>query len=180
MDVCCAPISSISPIKQGAFRKLINEIRPFSWDKNNFTTPFQITEFEKYAGRNSAILDVGCGYGRTLNELHQLGFHNLVGIDFSSGMIERGKAQFPYLDLRTKETDSIDLPSQGIDAVILFAVLTCIPNNSEQEKLIQEINRVLKPNGILYINDFLLNDDERNKIRYAKFVPAFRFQYPKI
>lgn len=123
---------------------------------------------------------MGCSYGRTLNELHQLGFHNLVGIDFSSGMIERGKAQFPYLDLRTKETDSIDLPSQEVDAVILFAVLTCIPNNSEQEKLIQEINRVLKPNGILYINDFLLNDDERNKILYAKFVPAFRFQYPKI
>lgn len=104
-----------------------------------FTTPFQITEFEKYVGRNSTILDVGCGYGLTLNELHQLGFHNLVGIDFSSGMIEQGKAQFPFLDLRTKETDSIDLPSQGVDAVILFAVLTCIPNNSEQEKLIRKL-----------------------------------------
>lgn len=147
------------------------------WDqvstKKQFTTPFHAAEFEKYVGRNSVILDVGCGYGRTLNELYQLGFQHLIGIDFSSGMIERGKEQFPYLDLRTKIADNIDLPDQSVDAVILFAVLTCIQNNSEQEKLIREIERVLRPNGILYVNDFLLNDDDRNKKRYAEFASKY-------
>lgn len=147
------------------------------WDQvsttKQFTTPFHAAEFEKYVGRNSVILDVGCGYGRTLNELYQLGFQHLIRIDFSSGMIERGKEQFPYLDLRTKIADNIDLPDQSVDAVILFAVLTCIQNNSEQEKLIREIERVLRPNGILYVNDFLLNDDDRNKKRYAEFASKY-------
>ena len=147
------------------------------WDQvsttKQFTTPLHAAEFEKYVGRNSVILDVGCGYGRTLNELYQLGFQHLIGIDFSSGMIERGKEQFPYLDLRTKIADNIDLPDQSVDAVILFAVLTCIQNNSEQEKLIREIERVLRPNGILYVNDFLLNDDDRNKKRYAEFASKY-------
>lgn len=148
------------------------------WDgvseKKQFTTPFHADELCKYLIPNSKVLDVGCGYGRTLNELHQLGFQNLIGIDFSNEMIERGKRQFPYLDLRTKTTDCIDIPDKSVDAVILFAVLTCIQSDLEQEELVKEIERVLKPNGILYVNDFLLNDDERNLKRYAEFTDKYK------
>ena len=143
------------------------------WDsvseKKQFTTPFQAEELCKYLSKNSKILDVGCGYGRTLDELYQMGYHNLIGIDFAEGMINRGNRQFPYLYLRVKETSDINMPDDSVDAVILFAVLTCIQNNKELKKLISEIKRVLKPNGILYVNDFLLNTDERNLTRYKKF-----------
>lgn len=141
--------------------------------KKEFTTPFHVGEFEKYVEKNATILDLGCGYGRTLDELYQSGYHKLIGIDFSNRMIERGIAQFPYLDLRINENAKIDLPNQSIDAVILFAVLTCIHDNSEQLELVKEIHRVLKPNGILYVNDFLLNSDERNKKRYEKFAGIY-------
>lgn len=138
--------------------------------KKEFTTPFQAEDFLKYVKQDKYVLDVGCGYGRTLDELYRNGYRNLIGIDFSNGMIERGKEQFPYLDLRVKkEADKIDLPDASVDAVILFAVLTCIRMNEEQEQLLSEIKRVLKPNGILYVNDFLLNTDERNLSRYEKF-----------
>jgi ubiquinone/menaquinone biosynthesis C-methylase UbiE len=101
--------------------------------------------------------------------LHHLGYKHLIGIDSSQGMIKRGKQQAPYLDLRLKKDAGIDLPDHSIDAVILFAVLTCIKSNEEQQALISEIYRVLKPAGILYINDFLINTDERNQSRYRKF-----------
>lgn len=142
-------------------------------DKKEFTTPFQTKEFSKYVNRNSVILDVGCGYGRTLNELYNSGYHNLIGIDFSDCMIERGKKQFPYLDLRLKKGTKIALPDAGVDAVILFAVLTCIHTNEDQEELLAEIKRVLKPQGILYVNDFLLNTDERNHLRYEQFKETY-------
>ena len=138
-------------------------------EKKEFTTPFQAEAFSKYVKKESRILDVGCGYGRTLDELYQKGYRNLTGIDFSGGMIERGKKQFPYLDLRIKDTDKIALPDECIDAVILFAVLTCIRTDEEQQPLLKEIKRVLKPQGILYVNDFLLNSDERNVARYKKY-----------
>ncbi len=138
-------------------------------EKKEFTTPFQAEEFSKYVKKDSCILDIGCGYGRTLSELYHNEYRNLIGIDFSSGMIERGKQQFPYLDLRVKEDMGIALPDASVDAVILFAVLTCIRTNEEQEQLLSEIQRVLKPQGILYVNDFLLNTDERNLSRYEKF-----------
>ena len=103
------------------------------WDsvsgKKQFTTPFHAESFSKYVNPNDKILDVGCGYGRTLNELYHSGYRNLAGLDFSKGMIDRGKEQFPYLDLRVKDTDEIDMPDGSVDAVILFAVLTCIRTN---------------------------------------------------
>lgn len=141
--------------------------------KKEFTTPFQAEEFSKYVKKNNRILDVGCGYGRTLNELYHNGYHNLIGIDFSDGMIERGRQLFPYLDLRVKEDTQIALPDASVDAVVLFAVLTCIRSNEEQEQLLSEIQRVLKPQGILYVNDFLLNTDDRNLSRYEKFKETY-------
>lgn len=147
------------------------------WDSvsgtKQFTTPFQADVFEQYVNTDGRILDVGCGYGRILNELYHMGYKNLTGIDFSTGMIERGKRQFPHLTLLVKEDESIDFPDSHFDAVILFAVLTCIPSDYEQRKLISEIKRVLKPGGILYINDFLLNTDERNISRYQKYANQY-------
>lgn len=142
-------------------------------EKKEFTTPFQIGEFEKYVKKDSVILDVGCGYGRTLAQLYDNGYKNLIGIDFARNMIERGREQFPYLDLRVKEDERIALPDNSVDAVILFAVLTCIVNNEEQRGLIAEIRRVLKPGGILYVNDFLLNMDERNELRYSEYAEKY-------
>ena len=143
------------------------------WDSvsniKEFTTPFQSEEFSKYVSKDALIVDIGCGYGRTLNELSLSGYTNLMGSDFSEGMIERGRKQFPQLTLKVKTDDRIDLPDSSVDAVILFAVLTCIAGDAEQETLIGEIRRILKSGGVLYVNDFLLNEDERNLTRYQQF-----------
>ncbi|WP_343208811.1 class I SAM-dependent methyltransferase [Anaerolentibacter hominis] len=142
------------------------------WDKaageKEFTVTFPFEAWEGYIDRNSRILDVGCGYGRTLNELYQKGYHNLTGMDFSGEMIRRGKRQFPCLDLRIMEEGILDLPDESVDAVLLFAVLTCIRENEKQHGLLKEIRRVVKPGGVILISDFLMNSDERNRARYQR------------
>ena len=143
------------------------------WNKvsetKQFSTPFQIDEFSKYVKKDDVILDVGCGYGRTLNELYTNGYKNLIGIDFSKGMIERAKKINSDIDFRIMNNSKIDLPDNSVDSVILLAVLTCIVEDKEQEYLVSEIYRVLKKGGAIYINDFLLNNDERNLNRYNEF-----------
>lgn len=138
-------------------------------EKKEFTTPFQADAFSRYVGKDAIISDVGCGYGRTLNELRKQGYTRLVGFDFSSGMIARGLRQYPGLDLRVMQDDTIAQPDNSVDAVILFAVLTCIVKDQEQKQLISEIYRIMKPKGILYVNDFLINTDARNVARYAQY-----------
>jgi ubiquinone/menaquinone biosynthesis C-methylase UbiE len=143
------------------------------WDKaaekKEFPTPFKIEEFEKFVSKEMNILDVGCGYGRTLNELHNRGFENLNGIDYSQGMINRGLRERPYLNLIKTDGDRIPFPDNEFDAVLLVAVLTSNTKDEEQENIISEISRVLKNGGILYLTDFLINQDKRNIERYQKY-----------
>ena len=141
------------------------------WDlaatSKDFTTPLNFEVFSKYVGRQAAVLDLGCGYGRVLEELSRKGYSRLTGLDFSKGMIRRGLSLYPHLDLRVG--DAAGLESESFEAVLLVAVLTCLARDEDQLTLLREIRRVLRPGGILYINDFLLNQDGRNLARYEEF-----------
>ncbi|MBR2704424.1 MAG: class I SAM-dependent methyltransferase [Clostridia bacterium] len=143
------------------------------WDsvaeEKNFTTPFQADLFEKYVEKDSIVVDIGCGYGRTLNELHELGYNNLIGIDYSGEMIKRGQSLYPYINFIKNDASKLNMEDNSVDSIILLGVLTCTVSNDDQKNLINEINRILKPGGIVYINDFLVNDDERNVERYNSF-----------
>ncbi|GMQ60223.1 hypothetical protein AN1V17_46230 [Vallitalea sediminicola] len=142
-------------------------------DSKSFTTPFQFSVFSKYISKDDMILDIGCGYGRTLHQLYEKGYNKLYGIDFSKNMIDRGKLQFSHLNLECTDSKSLEYEDNSFDAVIILAVLTSIISNDDQLALISEIRRVLKPKGIIYINDFLINSDERNVKRYNVFHNMF-------
>lgn len=138
-------------------------------DEKNFTTPIKVQVFSEMINKEAKILDIGCGYGRVLNELSLNGYKNLYGVDFSYKMIERGRKQFPKINFTVQEDKRLPYEDNSFDSIILFAVLTCIVVDEDQIFLMNEIKRVLKPNGLLYINDFLLNTDERNVERYNMY-----------
>ena len=143
------------------------------WNKvsgtKEFTTLLEVEKLKKHLNPDARIIDYGCGYGRTLDTLWQHGFKNTIGYDFSEGMIRRGRQTFPHLNLNVSKNNAIPADNNSVDMVILFAVLTCIIDNSEQTGLLKEIYRVLKPGGLIYVNDFLLNTDRRNINRYNTF-----------
>lgn len=143
------------------------------WDEiaeeKEFPTPFLMAQFKKHVTKEMKILDVGCGYGRILNELHENGFDNLTGVDYSHAMIKRGLRLYPNLNLVKNKGDDLPFSDNTFDAVILIGVLTSNIQNEHQKELILEISRVLTDQGILYISDFLLNNDERNLNRYQKY-----------
>ena len=146
-------------------------------DSKEFTTPFNKELFAQYVSAENRILDIGCGWGRILSVLYKDGYRNLLGLDISPDMIKVGKERFPFLDLRVKTDNNIDLPDESVDTVILFAVLTCIADDETQSLLLSEIHRVLKKSGTLYINDFLLNTDERNLQRYNAAADMHKYPY---
>ncbi|MGX1673300.1 class I SAM-dependent methyltransferase [Streptomyces sp. NPDC055400] len=130
------------------------------WDAaagtKTFTHPLHLPWLEGIS-RHAAILDYGCGYGRVMEELEQRGFGNLTGVDASPGMIHRARQLHPTMDFAALDAPPVSpYPDAGFDAVLLFAVLTCVPSDEAQHRLIAELNRILKPGGILYISDLLL------------------------
>lgn len=139
------------------------------WDRaaatHSFTHPMNL-EWLAPLRHQARILDYGCGYGRTLQVLYEHGLRNGLGVDFSGGMIARGRALHPHLDLRTIGALPLAEPDGAFDAVLLFAVLTCIPRDEDQIALIAELRRLLKPGGLLYVSDYPLQTDARNLARY--------------
>ncbi|MBV1855499.1 class I SAM-dependent methyltransferase [Catellatospora tritici] len=118
--------------------------------------------------REARVLDFGCGYGRVMNELAGQGFTDLTGVDVSESAVRRGLAASAGLDLRVIAPGAaLPFPDGSYDMVLLFAILTCVPSDAAQEALVAELIRVLAPGGLLYVSDVSLQDDDRNRARYA-------------
>lgn len=140
------------------------------WDKvagqKSFRHPLNRDLFTSYVERDSRVLDIGCGYGRILEQLETFGYCDTLGIDSSQRMIARATEELPHLHFRFAEGTDTGKPSESVDAVTIFSVLTSVPESSSQERLVQECWRVLRPGGIAYVSDLYLNDDSRNIERY--------------
>lgn len=140
------------------------------WDEQAkgavFTHPFDMKTFSSLVPCSGLVLDVGCGYGRIIRELCGSGYIRLIGLDPSEKMIQRGRREIPNVDLKVWNGPELPGPPGSVDAVVLFAVLTCIPRDKAQKNLIHEIEKKLRPGGILYVSDYYLQEDERNRKRY--------------
>lgn len=141
------------------------------WDAaatKTFTHPLHLPWLDGI-DRHSAVLDYGCGYGRTLRDLAQQGFDDLTGVDTSPGMIERARVLHPAMRFSVLDAPPFSrYPDASFDLAVIFAVLTCIPGEAAQHRLVAELGRVLKPGGTLYVSDYPLQDDERNRSRYDR------------
>ena len=89
------------------------------------------------------ILDAGCGTGEHAAQLAEAGA-DVVGVDASAEMVERGRARFPGLDLRVGDLRTLE--ESGFDAVLSNAVLHWIP---EAGRAAAALAGALRPGGRL-------------------------------
>lgn len=98
-----------------------------------------------------AILDVGCGTGRLLREAHRRWPDaQVIGVDLSPGMIEQARQLAKYATLFVASAEDLPLPPSSID----LAVSTMSFHHwTDQVGGIQEVVRVLRPGGRLFLAD---------------------------
>lgn len=94
------------------------------------------------------LLDVGASTGIIDNELSKH-FKKVIGIDIDKNAIKFAKKNFSKQNLTFKVDDAINLSFDNnlFDIVICAQVYEHVPND---QKLIDEIHRVLKPGGVCY------------------------------
>ena len=136
--------------------------------QKTFGHPLNLQRMGQWLSPDSRILDFGCGYGRCLGKLFNSGYRNLIGFDFSPAMIEAARIRFPEIAFQETQPSIIPLPDACADGALLFSVLTCVPTDDGQRAILRELQRVLRPSGLLYISDLWLQSDERNLVRYTR------------
>jgi len=101
--------------------------------------------------KDKDILEIGCGNGYGGYLINQLQPKSYVGLDVMEEQIEIACRNYPqYKYLVQDATDLSQFGNASKDVVIIFGVLHHIP---EWRKVIDEIKRVLKPNGNLFLEE---------------------------
>lgn len=102
------------------------------------------------------VLDLCCGMGRHSLVLSEEGYQ-VTGVDLSDVLLEEAKEmdQEQAVTWISGDMRQLPLPSSEFDAVLnLFTSFGYFKKDKEHIKVLQEIYRVLKPNGC-FIIDFL-------------------------
>jgi D-alanine-D-alanine ligase len=107
--------------------------------------------------QHAHILDVCCGQGRHALELARRGFANVAGVDRSAFLLEQARARAALAGLPVKfhEGDARTIPvaSEGFDAVLVLGnSFGYFESFSEDEAMLCDIRRVLRPTGSLLLD----------------------------
>lgn len=135
-------------MKKNAYKEMyLNEL-DHAWYKQ--TRELLIDNLEKYLKKNARILDAGSGTGGTIHRLTQYGFKNIFGIDISSTALSYSRKR-GINSIRIGSINSLPYKNNSFDAVICMDVL--YHKGVNQKQAINEISRVLKKEGILYVQE---------------------------
>jgi ubiquinone/menaquinone biosynthesis C-methylase UbiE len=105
------------------------------------------------------ILDVGCGTGGVLRSLVSWGAQpqNLAGVDVLEERIQLAQRLSPNICFSVADARELPFANDSWDMVILFTVISSVPNPSIQSQIALESLRVLKPQGAVLWYDFWIN-----------------------
>ncbi|MEK7603248.1 MAG: class I SAM-dependent methyltransferase [Patescibacteria group bacterium] len=110
----------------------------------------------KDLAKDRVVLDIasGAGYGSAF--LAQTA-KKVIGVDYDRTAVAYSKELYPLknVEFRVGDAQLLPLEDSSVDVVVSLETIEHIPN---PEKMVKEVVRVLKPNGIFYVST--PNDEE--------------------
>ena len=135
----------------------------FSWNPQEFDALLETCRSDdavhlsiKYlTSKDMRILEAGCGNGRVVKYLFDLGFSNIHGIELNSDAVRQINASFPELKVRTG--DLLDMPYEKgyFDVVLSYGVVEHFPDSVLLP--LQQMHDILKPGGVAVVTVPSLN-----------------------
>lgn len=130
------------------------------------------------------ILDLGCGTGGWLLTLLHWGASaaRLHGIDLLQDRIDRAKSLMPGVDFRVASGYSIPYADASMDLVSAHTVFSSILDGQSRKAMAEEMARVLKPRGKIFIYDYRISDPSNRdtigigKVEIGRLFPSFNVE----
>lgn len=121
--------------------------------------------------QNKIVLDLGCGTGKFMQKFYKDTI-KYYGLDLSEKQLEiaKNKVKGENVDFICCSAENIPLPDNSIDVIISTWVLGTILEIDRRNKAIEEMKRVLKKDGVI----FLVENDIGGEFE------TFRNRYPDI
>jgi len=143
--------------------------------------------------RGAPLIEIGCGAGRVVIGLWELGYRNLTAVDFADALVAEARS---LADLRAiggirfLEADALDLGRGGLSlaastaagnalrdkpgdppegfagALFLFNGLMQIPGRERRRRALREIHRVCRPGAVFIFTTHDRDDDPRDRLHW--------------
>jgi ubiquinone/menaquinone biosynthesis C-methylase UbiE len=113
----------------------------------NFQNHFKVYKFLEQFAKDKDVLDIGCGTGYGTAYLRTVA-KTIVGIDISKSAIRFARKRYPETRSLVMDAHSLALQSRSVDLVVSTENFEHL---ADQEKSLQEVIRVLRPDGLCFI-----------------------------
>ena len=119
--------------------------------------PTKLASFLEDKGARN-VLEVGCGYGRACFYLRDNGC-DVVGVDLDRVQIKSALTEAASRSIRGEigfiinDARGLCFPDSSFDVATLLALLTLV-SESGRSKVLDEVYRVLRPSGYLFVEEF--------------------------
>lgn len=122
-----------------------------AWSVDDDLYPSELEIIERhFPARPLRVLDIGCGAGRTTIGLERRGF-DVEAIDISEDLVDEAAKRLQHSKVSTMDARTLAYPDASFDAVMFsFNGLDCVHPSRERLRVLDEVHRVLRPNGIFY------------------------------
>ena len=106
-------------------------------------------------------LDLGCGNGKTVSTLLDDGYQ-VTGVDFSAVAIEQCRNRFKDSEFFISSVCEMPFEDDSFDYITAVHVLEHL-DDDDLAKAVNEIRRVLKPSGFVFVRCFTEKDMRSDK-----------------
>jgi len=103
-------------------------------------------EFSNYLPKNARILDAGCGAGVPFARLLVEAGCEVVGVDFSSSMLQLARKSVPEASLIKEDMTKLGFRESSFDGLVALYSIIHVPREMHAS-LYQSFHRILKPDG---------------------------------
>ncbi len=152
-----------------------NYISSFYEKKEEITQNFLkiLNEIERYKKEKGRFLELGCAYGFFLDVVRNRGWE-AHGVEISNDSANYARQELK-LDVKIGTLEEANYPDEYFDVIFLSDVLEHLPNPIE---ILKEINRILKPDGILRM--LVPNDLYCLSVWIKKIIRGTKYRKPSV
>ena len=161
-------------------KKVFDLLAPFY---NIMTLPLvhvrnQVVDFAG-AGKGSTILDVATGTGQQAFAFAKRG-HNVIGVDLTESMLEiaRKNNKAGFVKFEIADATHLRFEENSFDVSCISFALHDMPPNI-REKVLREMVRVTKPNGIIVIVEYDLPRNKISRTLIYRLISLYEGEYYK-